>query len=76
MSKNTIQFQKGIGLQEMIANYGSEEQCEAALFVWRWPNGFQCPRCGSSQFLQTPQESKIPVQPLSPTDIPDQQHHF
>ena len=58
MSKNTIQFQKGIGLQEMIANYGSEEQCEAALFVWRWPNGFQCPRCGSSSFCKLHRKAK------------------
>ena len=25
--------------------YGSEEKCTEALFRWRWPNGFVCPRC-------------------------------
>ena len=25
--------------------YGSEEKCTQALFRWRWPNGFVCPRC-------------------------------
>lgn len=47
MCKNTIQFQKGIGIMAFLANYGLEEQCEAALFSWRWPNGFQCPNCSS-----------------------------
>ena len=26
--------------------YGTEPQCEAALFQSRWPSGFCCPRCG------------------------------
>ena len=26
--------------------YGSESQCEQALFQARWPKGFQCPACG------------------------------
>ena len=45
MSKNSIQFQPGISLQEFISKYGSEEQCHQALFKWRWPNGFKCPEC-------------------------------
>lgn len=46
MSKNTIQFQQGISLQEFFSHYGTEEQCYQAVFKWRWPNGFICPRCG------------------------------
>ena len=44
MCKNTIQFQKSIGIMQFLANYGSEDQCENALFAWRWPDGFQCPK--------------------------------
>lgn len=52
MSKNAIQFQKGIGIMDFFAHFGSEEQCEAAVFAWRWPNGFECPRCGSRRFCR------------------------
>lgn len=50
MSKNSIQFQPGISLQEFISKYGSEEQCYQALFKWRWPNGFKCPECGHDRY--------------------------
>ena len=49
MAKNKIQFQQGFSLQEFIAQYGSEQQCQQALFQWRWPKGFQCPACGHDQ---------------------------
>jgi transposase-like protein len=45
MAKNTVQFQKGMSLVELLASYGTEEQCRDAVFRWRWPNGFHCPRC-------------------------------
>lgn len=47
MARNPVQFQPGMSLGEFIANYGTEEQCEAALKTWRWPDGFVCPRCAS-----------------------------
>lgn len=50
MSKNSIQFQSGISLQEFIAKYGSEEQCYQALSKWRWPNGFKCPECEHDRY--------------------------
>lgn len=50
MAKNKVQFQKGYSLIELFKNYGSEEQCSAALFNWKWPHGFQCPDCGSSKY--------------------------
>ena len=31
---------------EFNARYGIEEQCHAALVAMRWPDGFQCPKCG------------------------------
>jgi len=46
MGKNTVQFQKGLSLTCFIESYGTEGQCFDALFDWRWPNGYQCPKCG------------------------------
>jgi transposase-like protein len=46
MSKNVIQFQKGLSVSDFTAAYGTEEKCEKALFQWRWPSGFVCPQCG------------------------------
>ena len=43
---NSIQFQKGLSLADFMVQYGTEAQCEAALIVARWPEGFVCPRCG------------------------------
>ena len=40
MSKNKVQFQKGMSLSDFLALYGTEVQCEQALFAWRWPHGF------------------------------------
>jgi len=50
MSKNAIQFQKGFSLPDFFATYGTEEQCEKALFDCRWPNGFVCPQCGHKEY--------------------------
>jgi len=46
MPKNKVQFQRGTSLHEFVTRYGSREQCEQALFAWRWPQGFVCPGCG------------------------------
>jgi rRNA maturation endonuclease Nob1 len=46
MARNPIQFQRGLSLSEFQKRYGTEEQCEAAVRRWRWPDGFVCPRCG------------------------------
>jgi transposase-like protein len=48
MKKNAIQFQKGLGLHEFLEMYGSEAQCEQALYQLRWPDGFVCPQCGNT----------------------------
>jgi len=45
MSRNQVQFQKGLGMAEFVARYGTEEQCHAALVAMRWPDGFVCPKC-------------------------------
>lgn len=52
MAKNKIQFQKGLSLSDFLSQYGSEEQCRASLFRFRWPNGFHCPECGYSGYCE------------------------
>jgi len=49
MSKNRVQFQKGMSLSGFMAQYGTEEQCQQGLFAWRWPQGFMCPSCGHTK---------------------------
>lgn len=46
MAMNRVQFQKGLSLPQFLQRYGTEEQCEEALIVARWPAGFVCPACG------------------------------
>ncbi len=36
-------------MAEFMNRYGSDEQCEGALLVSRWPKGFACPACASAQ---------------------------
>jgi len=50
MPKNKIQFQKGLSLQRFYQLYGTNEQCQALLFRYRWPQGFVCPKCGSNRY--------------------------
>jgi transposase-like protein len=38
---------------EFEKRFDSEEACLQYLFELRWPNGFQCPRCGSTEVWQT-----------------------
>ena len=48
MARNPIQFQSGLSLPAFLDQYGTEEQCRAALYQHRWPRGFVCPDCGNS----------------------------
>lgn len=50
MARNAVQFQKGLSFSEFNARYGTEEQCHAALVAMRWPDGFQCPKCGCRKY--------------------------
>jgi transposase-like protein len=49
MSMNKIQFQKGLSMSDFVEAYGTEADCQQALFAMRWPKGFQCPRCASDR---------------------------
>jgi transposase-like protein len=50
---NKIQFQAGLSMRDFQRQYGTQEQCEAALFVSRWPNGWVCPRCQCARYSCT-----------------------
>lgn len=52
MSKNKVQFQKGISIHRVMSMYGTEEQCHKRLFNMRWPAGFCCPQCGHDKYCQ------------------------
>lgn len=49
MSRNPVQFQKGLSLKGFLSQYGEEAQCHARLVSLRWPQGFACPRCGGGR---------------------------
>jgi transposase-like protein len=49
MARNTVQFQKGLSEPAFERQYGSEEQCRAAVVGSRWPDGFVCPGCGERE---------------------------
>ncbi len=49
MPMNRVQFQQGLSLPEFMQRFGTEGQCAAALEAARWPDGFQCPRCGHAE---------------------------
>jgi hypothetical protein len=52
MAKNQIQFQQGYSLFDFIEDYGTEKKCEAALFKWRFPEGYICRNCGNKTYTQ------------------------
>ena len=48
--KNKVQFQPGYSLIDFMKDYGTLEQCRKQLFLWRWPNGFHCSKCGCDKY--------------------------
>ena len=48
MAKNKVQYQKGLSVNGFLEKYGTEEQCENALFKWRYPQGFVCKSCSNT----------------------------
>lgn len=57
--KNQVQFQKGYSLTEFFRDYGTDEQCRAALVSWRWPNGYVCPECGGQKHCTLPSKGGV-----------------
>lgn len=52
MSKNKVQFQKGMSLADFMNRFGNEEQCRAFVFRSRWPKGYCCPDCGHDKYCE------------------------
>ena len=49
MSKNKVQFQKGLSDVEFMERYGTEEKCTDQLKQSKWPSGYRCRGCGSME---------------------------
>jgi hypothetical protein len=49
MASNRIQFQPGMSLPQFLRRFGTEAQCAEAVKAARWPNGFMCARCGTTE---------------------------
>lgn len=52
MAINPIQFQSGLSLFQYMKDFGTEAQCEQALFTARWPDGFRCPVCNEANAFE------------------------
>ena len=50
MAMNRIQFQAGLSLTQFLEQYGTEERCEQALEQARWPEGYRCEHCASTNY--------------------------
>src|SRR6478736_4138426 len=55
MTRNKVQFQKGLSEAQFAVLYGTEDQCREAVMRWRWPSGFVCPVCAGQHhsFVKT-----------------------
>lgn len=53
MAMNQIQFQSGLSMRDFQLQYGTEEQCESALFASRWPSGWRCSKCACTRSFMT-----------------------
>ena len=61
MAMNKVQFQPGMSLTQLLAAYGTEEQCELAVENVRWPDGFRCPQCDCERYSCYQRKGRIKV---------------
>lgn len=59
MAMNKVQYQHGLPMLEFFDIYGSQEQCEALVREWRWPQGFVCPRCAQTWHSEFRRASRL-----------------
>ncbi len=52
MPRNRVQHQKGLSDDTFERLYPDEQACRKAWFVWRWPEGFECPRCAAAEYCE------------------------
>src|ERR1700736_3662865 len=52
MPRNRVQHQKGLSDDAFERLYPDEEACRMAWFAWRWPEGFKCPRCATTEYCE------------------------
>lgn len=48
-ARQSSTLQRGLSMSEFFDRYGSQEKCEAALIVSRWPRGFARPSCRGAE---------------------------
>lgn len=56
MSKTKLQFQEWISLNEFMSQYGTEAQCQEALFHMKWPDGYKCKHCDHHSYCYISQD--------------------
>ena len=76
MPRSPVQFQKGQSLAEFTDRYGSEEQCRAALFQARWPQGARVSRMRAQTLLPAALPQCLPMHPLPASGLADGQHRL
>jgi transposase-like protein len=59
MAQNRVQYQRGLSMPEFFDLYGSQDRCEEALRLWRWPEGFICSRCQGSWHSEFRRQSRL-----------------
>jgi len=59
MAMNRIQYQRGLSMLEFFDRYGAQEDCEAWVRAWRWPEGFVCPRCQGGWHSEFRREGRL-----------------
>lgn len=59
MAQNKVQYQHGLPLLEFFETYGRDDQCEALIRSWRWPQGFVCPRCAQTWHSEFRRASRL-----------------
>ncbi len=50
MKTNRVEFKRRENISSFLARYGTNDQCETALFQTRWPDGYRCPECGGHDY--------------------------
>lgn len=74
MSRNPIQWQKGLSLTALLDRYGSEAKCEAAVMAWRCPDGFVCLHCGGNSHGGRRVATAVRLPRLSSADLAQVRH--